>query len=232
MIIKHQSWAEGVELNLHRPKVFVIKDHNEFFKIQKELINQCNGEQGKFIIYGSEKSISFDSQIEIIPNVYTIDINTRKIVTNLHKSLSKHVILGDQFFEFDEIKNNIKNFLNELRKITLINFEYNDEDIAVEDFLKLYEIKYSDQNLLPSELLIKYIELIKEVMKLKIVIISFALYNLNKDEIDNVIRYCIQNNLLLIFLEREKPIEVSKELDFITMFERCAKIVTCSNRNE
>lgn len=217
MIIKHQSWAEGVELNLHRPKVFVIKDHNEFFKIQKELINQCNGEQGKFIIYGSEKSISFDSQIEIIPNVYTIDINTRKIVTNLHKSLSKQVILGDQFFEFDEIKNNIKNFLNELRKITLINFEYNDEDIAVEDFLKLYEIKYSDQNLLPSELLIKYIELIKEVMKLKIVIISFALYNLNKDEIDNVIRYCIQNNLLLIFLEREKPIEVSKELDFITI---------------
>lgn len=217
MIIKHQSWAEGVELNLHRPKVFVIKDHNEFFKIQKELINQCNGEQGKFIIYGSEKSISFDSQIEIIPNVYTIDINTRKIVTNLHKSLSKQVILGDQFFEFDEIKNNIKNFLNELRKITLINFEYNDEDIAVEDFLKLYEIKYSDQNLLPSELLIKYIELIKEVMKLKIVIISFALYNLNKDEIDNVIRYCIQNNLLLIFLEREKPIKVSKELDFITI---------------
>lgn len=217
MIIKHQSWTEGVELNLHRPKVFVIKDHNEFFKIQKELINQCNGEQGKFIIYGSEKSISFDSQIEIIPNVYTIDINTRKIVTNLHKSLSKQVILGDQFFEFDEIKNNIKNFLNELRKITLINFEYNDEDIVVEDFLKLYEIKYSDQNLLPSELLIKYIELIKEVMKLKIVIISFALYNLNKDEIDNVIHYCIQNNLLLIFLEREKPIEVSKELDFITI---------------
>lgn len=217
MIIKHQSWAEGVELNLHRPKVFVIKDHNEFFKIQKELINQCNGEQGKFIIYGSEKSISFDSQIEIIPNVYTIDINTRKIVTNLHKSLSKQVILGDQFFEFDEIKNNIKNFLNELRKITLINFEYNDEDIAVEDFLKLYEIKYSDQNLLPSELLIKYIELIKEVMKLKIVIISFALYNLNKDEIDNVIRYCIQNDILLVFLEKEKPIEVSKELDFITI---------------
>lgn len=65
--------------------------------------------------------------------------------------------------------------------------------------------------------MIKYIELIKEVMKLKIVIISFALYNLNKDEIDNVIRYCIQNNLLLIFLEREKPIEVSKELDFITI---------------
>lgn len=86
--------------------------------------------------------------------MYIIDINTRKIVTNLHKSLSKQVTLGNHFFS---------------------------------------------------------------LMKLKIVIISFALYNLNKDEIDNVIRYCIQNDILLVFLEKEKPIEVSKELDFITI---------------
>lgn len=215
MMLKRDTWEQGIELILEKPKSIIIRDQNIFFNYQKELLKQSNGEEGKFNVYGSEKPLSFESEIEVIPNIFTIQLNSRKITTNLYKKLTKEVTLSDSLFEFEGIKSKLIDFLINLRMKTLIDFTFSEDEFETEDVFKLFDLKYNDNKYKPAELLCKYIELLKEVIKLKLIFISFGLYNLEESEVNDLINFCILNGIHIVFLERNKPTFDVKSIDYV-----------------
>lgn len=207
MIFKKSDWNIQIEVEPDKPKILVINDSNLFFQYQRELCNQNNGDSGTFTLFGNEKLLNFENEVEVIPNIYNLTINTRKNITYLHKKIVKEFAQSNQIFLMEKIKEEFNSLLINLKRESFINFCYNDE-VEFDSFLKIYDIKFNEQITTPGELLNKYIDLLKEITKIKVVFISFAFYLLSQEEINELYKYCVQYSIALVFLEKEKPIEI------------------------
>lgn len=208
MIIKRENWDRQINVDVSKPLILVINDIQCLFKYQRELIDQGSGDRGQFMIVSSDRHLNFETEVEIIPNIFTITINTRKTINYLHKKLVKEFSKSDYIIDFEDLKQKTTDFLDNLKKVDFINFTY-DKEIDLESFLKLYDVRFSNQSDKPIELLNQYIDILKEVSRIKVVIVSFAFYFLKPEEIIAFSEYCIRNDVAVVFLEKEKPNQIA-----------------------
>lgn len=204
MIISNEKYNKPVVINTNQPTLIILNDLNELYHFQKEMVGQINGEDGGFIIFDGEKPLKIESQVEYIYNILMLTLNNRKAINYLYKQITTEVGKTDSLLRYEELKESIIEFLSLLKKETLMDFSFN-EDLDLTDILKVFDVKFSEHEDTPIQLLIRYIDLILTLTKIKVFFISFALYLFNETEINELIQYAIQHDIYLIFVEKELP---------------------------
>ncbi len=189
---------------MKKPLIVVFHDLFGLYKFQKELYHQSIGEGVDRIRLYEDKQLNFETEVEVISNVLTININNRKMINYLHKKIIKEIGKSDYIIQAEKIKTDMKAFLDDVKRETLIQFSY-DSDVDMEQFLKVFDVKFSDWTETPAELLNRYLELLKEVSKVKVVFIFFAWYLLDCEQINMLVEYCWLHNYYIIFIEKDKP---------------------------
>lgn len=204
MIISNEKYNKPIIINTNQPTLIILNDLNELYHFQKELVGQINGEEGRFMIFDGEKPLKIESQVEYIYNILMLTLNNRKAINYLYKQITTEVGKIDSLLRYEELKKSIIEFLSLLKKETLMDFSFN-EDLDLTDILKVFDVKFSEHEDTPIQLLIRYIDLILTLTKTKVFFISFALYLFNETEINELIQYAIQHDIYLIFVEKELP---------------------------
>lgn len=204
MIISNEKYNKPVVINTNQPTLIILNDLNELYHFQKEMVGQINGEDGEFMIFDGEKPLKIESQVEYIYNILMLTLNNRKAINYLYKQITTEVGKTDSLLRYEELKKSIIEFLSLLKKETLMDFSFN-EDLDLTDILKVFDVKFSEHEDTPIQLLIRYIDLILTLTKTKVFFISFALYLFNETEVNELIQYAAQHDIYLIFVEKELP---------------------------
>ncbi|MDR1697751.1 MAG: type II-A CRISPR-associated protein Csn2 [Erysipelotrichaceae bacterium] len=201
MKLINRDWDKEIELNIDNPKCLVIKDINYFYEFQRELM--LTNEEGRFMLNNGIKNLNFETEVAIINDLLSLSLNNKKFLNLLYKDIVKNS-MDSLFLDFNNIKKANLVFMNEIKKNYSRMITYED-NVELDDLLKLYNVKFSSNYDSITMLLISYLEILFEISKVKVLFISFLIYLVPKEEIMEIIKYCKRENKYIVFLEKEKP---------------------------
>lgn len=146
-----------------------------------------------------EKELKNTDYIEVIPSIFTMDINNKKNISALLKIIktsNKELIQNNLI----DINNKLEQFSNHLKLETDITFESN-VDFSDDELLKVLNI-YIDcdkQSLL--EIIYQYIKATYELRNIKIFVFISLLDYLDDDELKLLLKNCKLSGVILINIE-------------------------------
>lgn len=204
MILHHEKWDLPVFITAEEPTVLIFKNLVELYNFQKDFLEQIETSEGYVSIFDDDKPLKIEKDVEYIPNVFTLSINTRKTINYLYKEIILLTAESDEIIEFEDLKKHLIEWIKRVRKQTFIDFSFED-DFDIKEMLKVLNVKFQEREDTPAQLLVKYIDLLINMAKIKVVFIAFAFYLLLEEEINFIIDYCKKNEVILVFIEKENP---------------------------
>lgn len=178
-----------------------IENKNYFYRIINDLICISNGEikeNIKFFNNGNELNLS--NKIDVIIDYFNFDFNSKRIVNLIYQSISSNIT--------EEAKDKINSYYKKIKNIVekgltnyILPLKIEDEyDINV--ILKMLKIAINKKDtLLENIFLLIDIENIFKINEL-VVFVNLKQY-LNKEELEEVYKYCIYNNVKIMLIDSQ-----------------------------
>ena len=208
MKIINKNWQRRIEIEENTIYTLVFENIRYYRENIIELINQHKGNEGSFIISNNSKEIEFAKDSHIITDIFSIDINSKKVVTKIYSSLLKLVV--EDVYRYNELSTNIKVYFEKLIFDSSLEIEQG-EEIDMSSLLKLGDFKIHVDNDDILEKFIKFLKVLTELCNCKIVF-AVGLHNVfTIDEIKEIYKEVCLNKINIINIEYQKFENISSE---------------------
>ena len=208
MKIINKNWQRRIEIEENTIYTLVFENIRYYRENIIELINQHKGNEGSFIISNNSKEIEFAKDSHIITDIFSIDINSKKVLTKIYSSLLKLVV--EDVYRYNELSTNIKVYFEKLIFDSSLEIEQG-EEIDMSSLLKLGDFKIHVDNADILEKFIKFLKVLTELCNCKIVFVV-GLHNVfTIDEIKEIYKEVCLNKINIINIEYQKFENISSE---------------------
>ncbi len=202
MIINIDYLENNIMINDNKIICLEIENKNYFYRIVKDFCDIANGvisDQINISDYNN-KELNLNGKLMVIIDYFNFDFNSKKILNNLYRTLTECFDEQDKIRisnYYNKIKNIISSSLSDYSLPLMIN-----EDFEIETIYKLLKIEIeTKENLLDNLLLTIDIENSFKINNL-LVFINLKQY-LNKNELEELYKYCIYNNVKVILIDSQ-----------------------------
>ena len=204
MKLKINGLENEILFNENECNVLICKDKKFFRHIIETLNDKINGLESNeiFLLDDNNEEIKIDKSIYLIIDIFNIDYNNKKILNKIYNIISDRVELSKEI-EMNDIIIKLRNYL--IEEINEIPFEFIMKDeLDVKEILKLFDLKIDKENYTNT---IEKIELLIDIIStLKIadilVIPNMKTY-LTDEEIIEIYKYSLYNNVKILSIEKE-----------------------------
>lgn len=204
MKLKINGLENEILFNENECNVLICKDKKFFRHIIETLNDKINGLESNeiFLLDDNNEEIKIDKSIYLVIDIFNIDYNNKKILNKIYNIISDRVELSKEI-EMNDIIIKLRNYL--IEEINEIPFEFIMKDeLDVKEILKLFDLKIDKENYTNT---IEKIELLIDIIStLKIadilVIPNMKTY-LTDEEIIEIYKYSLYNNVKILSIEKE-----------------------------
>lgn len=218
MKLVHSNISRHIDFEKTEIYQLVIENANEFYKLTKEIISQCNGENGEWVL-SETFPIELNKNVLIMYNFYDLSCNNKKTENLLKTQILK---LANEV-DFVETLSNINKALIEFNDLIVENIDFNLEtksEYSVEELLKFIKYSFSEEeNLL--EKIVSYINVHSKLSKIKLVIFIGLSAYLNEEEIKNLTKDIVYKDLRVLFIESKERQKLEDEIKIIIDKDLC-----------
>lgn len=208
MKIINKNWQRRIEIEENTIYTLVFENKRYFRENIIELINQYKGNEGSFIISNNSKEIEFAKDSHIITDIFSIDINSKKVLTKIYSTLLKLVV--EDVSRYNELSTNIKVYFEKLIFDSFLEIEQG-EEIDMISLLKLGDFKIHVDNDDILDKFIKFLKVLAELCNCKIIFVV-GLHNVfTIDEIKEIYKEVCLNKINIINIEYQKFENISSE---------------------
>lgn len=184
--------------------VFEIYNQKLFSEIINTINNQCNGEDddNSIVLMENEKRLNIEKTIYLLTDLFNIDFNAKKILNKIYSILTQN-IQNRQDDELENITLKLRNYL--IEEINELPFEFDmNSEIDIGDLLKIFNIKIDTSCYTTIIEKVEFIISIISTLKIAeiLVIPNFKTY-LTEEEVLEIYKYSIYNNVKLLILENK-----------------------------
>ncbi|MGD9901058.1 MAG: type II-A CRISPR-associated protein Csn2 [Spirochaetales bacterium] len=183
-----------------RINVLVIENSGLFYNYLTMLNKQILGENGEFVLSDNFKEIDLKNNAGIVTDYVNLSVNDRRLITKLYNHLSESAKEAKFFEQYAALNSQMLSFLFDLENEVNINLENNNE-FAIIDFLKLYDVKVEDNSQTLLEKLINYINLVFEFNLYKLLIFVNLKNYLSKEDLLKFYKHIIYKEYKVLLLE-------------------------------
>lgn len=216
MKLKINGFENEILFDSENVNILEIYDAKCFSHIIEILNEKINGmESNEFFLLNDENvELNISKEMYMIFDLFNIDYNSKKILTKIYDVISEN-IKNNQDLEMTKLIVKLRNYI--IQEINELPFEFvmNDE-IEISELLKIYNLKIDSinyQNILERvELLIDIISTLKIANIL--VIPNLKLY-LSSQELVELYKYSLYNNVRLLLIERKCQEKLRYEKIFV-----------------
>ena len=179
---------------------WIIEAAESFATFVYELKNQCDGIDGRYVLSDADKELGISKNMDIVFDIFSIDINSKKIVNKLYEEMQQVVYSEKLYVKTQEIAQSIQKYILELEQETdyILTFTEDVDWMAIFKALRVqHEIIEEDY----FEKLIRYIKVATVVMKYKIFVFVNLRSYLSDLQMQKLIQEAIHQEVKLIFVE-------------------------------
>ena len=203
MKLRINGFENEIKFNDDSVNILTISDAKCFSHIIEVINNKLVGIESNemFLLDESENELSMDKEVFLLLDVFNIDYSSKKILNKLYKIISDNINMR-QDFELQSMSLDIRNYI--IEEINELPFEFvMKSDLDVIDILKLYDLKIDDTAynsvLERVEILINIISTLHIA---NILIIPNLKSFLSEEELLELYKYSLYNNVNLLLIER------------------------------
>ena len=198
MKIINKNWQRKIEIEENTIYTLVFENKRYYRENIIELINQHKGYEGSFIISNNSKEIEFAKDSYIITDIFSIDLNSKKVLTKIYSTLLKLVV--EDISRYNELSTNIKVYFEKLIFDSYLEIEQG-EEIDMTSLLKLGDFKIHVANDDILDKFIKFLKVLTELCNCKIIFVV-GLHNVfTQDEIIEIYKEVCLNKINIINIE-------------------------------
>nr|WP_314114768.1 type II-A CRISPR-associated protein Csn2 [uncultured Leptotrichia sp.] len=194
----------------NKVNLLVVENKKKFVEFIQEIIKQINGNEGKFFLFDKNTELKIHNKVEIIKDIFDLDINNKKILNKIYHELEELSIDSEFLLETKNMESNLLKYIYCL----IEKYDYPLEIIEgldLKEIFKLLSVKLSLCFSNKIEEILEYIDLVSRILKKEIfVLVNFHIF-LEKDDIVALCKECFYKKIKLLFVENQKPDIINNE---------------------
>lgn len=183
-------------------KINVLEIYNKkFFRRMIEILNgEEEAENNEIVLLDNEKRVELKKNVLVFTDLFNIDFNSKKIITKIYNELIES-IKKRQDDELENLTIKLRNYL--IEEINELPFEFNiNSEMEINDLLKAFNLKIDTTCYTTIVEKIEFIiNIIANLKMATILVIPNLKVYLEKEEIIEIYKYSLYNNIKLLILE-------------------------------
>jgi CRISPR type II-A-associated protein Csn2 len=220
------GFEDEIYLDEENVNIIEIESPKYFANFLGNLNDKINGIENDeiFLLDNDDKELEMNKNMYMIFDLYNIDYNSKKILNKLYEIIENNVE-KNQDLELENLMLQIRNYL--IQEINELQFEFTmKSELNVSEILKLYNLKIDENNY--DTILEKiefFINIISTLKIASILVIPNLKQYLEKDELLELYKYALYNNIKLILIERKNEEKLKYEKVFFIDTNFCTQII-------
>ena len=226
MKLKINGFENEIQFDEEYINVLTVNNSKCFSHIIGILNDKINGIESNEIFLLDEKNqeIKMDKKAYIVLDIFNIDYNSRKVLNKIYDIIAEN-IEKNQDYEVEKMVMQLRNYI--IQEINELPFEFvMKSELEIPEILKLYNLKIDDVNytsiLEKVEILIDIISTLKVA---DILIIPNLKLFLSNEELVELYKYSLYNNVKLLLIERNNEEQLKYEKNIIIDENFCDFII-------
>lgn len=226
MKLKINGFENEIQFDEEHINALTINNSKCFSHIIGILNDKINGIESNEIFLLDEKNqeIKMDKKVYIVLDIFNIDYNSRKVLNKIYDIIAEN-IEKNQDHEVEKMVMQLRNYI--IQEINELPFEFvMKSELEIPEILKLYNLKIDDVNytsiLEKVEILIDIISTLKVA---DILIIPNLKLFLSSEELVELYKYSLYNNVKLLLIERNNEEQLKYEKNIIIDENFCDFII-------
>ena len=183
-------------------KINVLEIYNKKFfrKMIEILIGEEEAEDNEIVLLDNEKRVDLKKNVFVLTDLFNIDFNSKKIITKIYNELIEN-IKKRQDDELENLTIKLRNYL--IEEINELPFEFNiNSELEINDLLKVFNLKIDTTCYTTIVEKIEFIiNIIANLKIASILVIPNLKVYLDKEEIIEIYKYSLYNNIKVLVLE-------------------------------
>lgn len=199
MRLIYSEYDIDIELSIDKANVLCIENRNVFSECIMELWNQCEAKDGNWFLSDKGKDLQVSKNVTSILNPVGIDLNDRKLLKILYQNMETDVH-ENKYLKLGEINSSIVSFIDEIvdRQPYAIEF---DDNVAVADLLKIYNVRFVEETESLLELIITYVQLWHRVANCKVFVFVNLKTYLDDNQISQLYEMLRYEQVFILLIE-------------------------------
>lgn len=204
MKLKINGFDNEIDFNNDSINILEILNPKCFTNILQILNDKINGIESNeiFLLDENDEILNMSKKMYIIFDIFNIDYSSKKVLNSLYSIIETN-IKENQDYTLEEMTMKIRNYL--IEEINELPFEFTmKQELEVNELLKLFGVKIDDTCYTTIlEKLEVLIDIISTLNLATILIIPNLKQYLSNDELVELYKYSLYNNIKLLIIERE-----------------------------
>lgn len=204
MTLSHPDFEEPIRFSENQINAVVIENKSFYYNFVSDLIYQLNEKEGRFVLSdGIDKDYSDFSCVDIITDVFSMSLNTKKNLNKLLSLLTRVSMDEDNFVETQRILSEIECFADKIKEsadLPLVS-----GTASAEDVLKICGIKFAEEAEGISERICDYINVMSDFSGTKLFVFLNAHLFLPEEELEELYSFIAYKKINVLFLEGTVP---------------------------
>lgn len=102
---------------------WIIESPVLFSQYVQALLRQCGGEEGQFVLSDRGRTVEISKYMEIVLNPFSVEINSKKILTKLYSELDKLANSEEMYLQTRQVMQSLIEYLLELEQKKRLYFK-------------------------------------------------------------------------------------------------------------
>ncbi len=209
-----------IELGENEINVITIENVSDYRSIVGDLYRLSNNNDGRIVISSGKGEEAFSKVSETIINPFSVSLNSKKILNSVYKEI--YDIGIDKYVkDFINLSDQVRVFIDKMINCVPYELQYLD-NITIQDYLKVFDVKFDETDMGFLEHLIIYINTIRHVLNKSVVFIVGLKDYINEDEISYLYERCLYEKIKIVLIEHvyHKPCNCNEKC-FIVDEDHC-----------
>ena len=193
-------------------KINVLEIYNKklFYNLITILNENDSGqEDNQIVLFEDGIRVSIEKNVFVLTDMFNVDFNSKKITNKLYNLLAEN-IKNRQYNELENISLELRNYL--IEEINELPFEFNmKSELELSDLLKAFDLKIDTMCYTSVVEKIEFFIAIISILKIATILVIPNLKTyLDDDELLEIYKYSIYNNVKLLVIESKSSDELLK----------------------
>lgn len=199
---------------------WIIESPDLFSRYVQELLQQCEGEGGQFVLSHKEKIIEISKHMEIILDPFRVEINSKKILTKLYAGLDKLAKSEEMYLQTRQIIQSLIEYLLDLEQKSdyFLGFE---QEIDLTLLFKAVGIKHEIIEESYFENLIRYIRTVSSVLGIKIIAFVNLRSYLDDVQLECLLKEANYQEIQILLIENQQRTCLKGAFCYIIDNDKC-----------
>lgn len=200
MKLAHEILPDPILFEEGKIQVLVVENGECLFQMITELKAQIEGIDGRFILSQDNLPMDIQKTANLIIDPFSMQINSRKILSQLGKILENEALQNSMYVETNAIIRSLQSYANRLSMTTTLPINWN-EEVQVSTLIKMlgYEFCLDSPDL--AENLMDYIQLHRELLEHKCFIVLNLKSYMSTENLERLYYDLIYRKLNILLIE-------------------------------